>query len=470
MIGLLLVSAQQFGQYRRVLLKAIEHAAFFRSALMDAPKAFETAIIKKISWRILPLVLVAYCVAYVDRANIAVAALTMNNDLGFSAFTYGLGAGIFFLGYVMFEVPSNLVLERVGARRWIARIMFTWGILSAACALIAGPKSFFVLRFLLGVAEAGFFPGVVLYFTYWFPDRYRGRIISVLFLAVPAANALSNAVSGAILEMNGFLGLRGWQWVFLLEAAPAVILSFVVLRGLTDRPSLATWLDANERLWLERELDEERARVEARERLTLSKALMDPRVFNLSIIWMLTFTAGYGTGFFMPQIVKGLGLSNWMTGIASAIPFLVGMIALLIWGWSSDRSRERRRHLIIASTIGSIGFVAAGMLGSSYWSLAATSLALAGMYGVRPSFWPLPSIFLSGTAAAGAIALIDSIGNLGGYVGPFIVGWIKDSTNSFEIALYFLAACSLASGVVAFFANRACGASVARPREFAEQR
>jgi ACS family tartrate transporter-like MFS transporter len=431
---------------------------------MDAPKAFETAIIKKICWRILPLVLVAYCVAYVDRANIAVAALTMNKDLGFSAFTYGLGAGIFFLGYVLFEVPSNLILERVGARLWITRIMFTWGILSAACVFITGPKSFFVIRFLLGVAEAGFFPGVVLYFTYWFPDRYRGRIIATLFLAVPGANALSNVVSGAILEMNGVLGLRGWQWVFLIEAAPAVILSFVVLRTMVDRPALAGWLTADERQWLERELAEERDRVEARERLTLSKALMDPRVINLSIIWMLTVTAGYGTGFFMPQIVKGLGLSNLMTGVASAIPFLVGMIALLIWGWSSDRSRERRWHLISASMMGSVGFVAAGLLGSSFWSLAAMSLALAGIYGVRPSFWPLPSIFLSGTAAAGGIALINSIGNLGGYVGPFIVGWIKDSTNSFEIALYFLAACSLASGVVAFFANRACGVPIGRLR------
>ncbi len=210
-------------------------------------RAFEAAVIKKICWRILPLVLVAYCVAYVDRANIAVAALTMNKDLGFSAFTYGLGAGIFFLGYVMFEVPSNLVLERVGARRWIARIMLTWGILSAACAFIAGPRSFFVLRFLLGVAEAGFFPGVVLYFTYWFPDCYRGRIIAALFLAVPGANALSNVVSGAILEMNGVLGLRGWQWVFLIEAAPAIILSLVVLRTLIDRPALAPWLGAEER-------------------------------------------------------------------------------------------------------------------------------------------------------------------------------------------------------------------------------
>ena len=431
-------------------------------------KAFETAVIRKVCWRILPLVLISYCVAYVDRANIAVAALTMNKDLGFSAFTYGLGAGIFFLGYVMFEVPSNLVLERVGARRWIARIMFTWGILSAACAFIGGPRSFFILRFLLGVAEAGFFPGIVLYFTYWFPDRYRGRIIATLFLAVPGANALSNALSGAILEMNGVLGLRGWQWVFLIEAAPAVILSVVVLRTMIDRPALAPWLRPEERDWLQRQLDEERARVEAREQLTLGKALRDPRLINLSVIWMLTVTAGYGASFFMPQIVKGLGLSNLMTGVASAVPFLVGMIALLIWGWSSDRKPERRWHLISASIMGAAGFVAAGMLGSSFWALAAMSLALAGIYGVRPSFWPLPSIFLSGTAAAGGIALINSVGNLGGYVGPFIVGWIKDSTSSFEMALYFLAACSLASGAIAFVANRACGVQVARLRRIAE--
>jgi ACS family tartrate transporter-like MFS transporter len=326
----------------------------FRESALDAPKAFETAVIKKIAWRILPLILVAYCIAYVDRSNIAVAALTMNKDLGFSAFTYGLGAGIFFLGYSIFEIPSNLILERVGARRWIARIMFTWGILSAACAFVTGPTSFIVIRFLLGVAEAGFFPGVVLYFTYWFPDRYRGRIIATLFIAVPVANAFSNVVSGAILEMNGRLGLRGWQWVFLIEAAPAVILSFVVLRTMIDRPSLANWLEPHELQWLEKELNEERAKAEGRGRLTLGKALTDSRVIALSIIWMLTVTAGYGTTFFLPQIVKGLGLSNLMTGVASAIPYLVGMIALLIWGWSTDRSGERRWHFIVASVIGSI--------------------------------------------------------------------------------------------------------------------
>jgi MFS transporter, ACS family, tartrate transporter len=436
----------------------------------DVSQAFETALIKKIAWRILPLILVAYCIAYLDRANIAVAALTMNKDLGFSAFTYGLGAGIFFLGYFIFEVPSNLILERVGARRWIARIMFTWGILSAACAFVTGPTSFIVVRFLLGVAEAGFFPGVMLYFTYWFPARFRGRITAMLFLAGPTANALSNVAGGALLEMNGVLGLRGWQWVFISEAAPAVILSFVVLRKMIDRPSDANWLEPDERQWLEKELDGERAEVEAQGRLTLGKALMDSRVVALSTIYFLSVTAGYGTTFFLPQIVKGLGLSNFMTGLASAIPYLIGMIALLLWGWSSDRRGERRWHLIAASVTAAVGFSLAGVAGNSFWSLPAICLAVIGIYGTRPTFWPLPSIFLSGTAAAGGLALINSIGNLGGYVGPFIVGWIKDSTNSFEMALYFLAACSLALGALVFVARRASDARGGRLREFVETR
>ncbi|MGA7807743.1 MFS transporter [Bradyrhizobium sp.] len=437
---------------------------------MDAPQAFETAVIRKIARRILPLILLAYCIAYIDRANIAVAALTMNKDLGFDAFTYGLGAGIFFVGYFIFEVPSNLILERVGARRWIARIMFTWGLLSAACAFVTGPTSFIVVRFLLGAAESGFFPGVVLYFTYWFPYRFRGRVIAVLFLAGPIANALSNIASGAILGMNGVLGLHGWQWVFMIEAPPALILSFVVLRTMIDRPSSANWLQPDERHWLEKELDDERAGSEAQGRLSLGKALMDSRVATLSMIYFLSVTAGYGTTFFLPQIVKSLGLSNFRTGVVSAIPYLVGMIALLVWGWSSDRSGDRRWHLIAASVTAGVGFAAAGAAGSSLWSLPAMCLALVGIYGTRPTFWPLPSIFLSGTAAAGGIALINSIGNLGGYAGPFIVGWIRNSTNSFEMALYFLAGCSLALGALVFVARRASDARSGRLPGIAETR
>jgi MFS transporter, ACS family, tartrate transporter len=417
----------------------------------------EAAIVKKIAWHVLPLAIIAYCIAYIDRTNIAVAALTMNKDLGFSATIFGLGAGVFFLGYFIFEVPSNVILERVGARLWIARIMFTWGIFSAACAFVTGPISFMVIRFLLGAAEAGFFPGMILYFTYWFPDRYRGRMIAGLFLAQPVANALANIMSAVILEMDGVLGFRGWQWVFIIEAVPAVILSLVVLRMMTDRPSLAPWLEPNEQQWLAAELERERVRIEGQQRLTLAKALLDPRVAALSLIYFTSVTANYGTTFFMPQIVKGLGLSNLMTGFASAIPYLVGMIGLVLWGWSSDRSQERRWHLIVASVVGCVGLAAAGALAGSFLSLAAMSVAVVGIYGSRASFWPLPSLFLSGTAAAGAIAFINAVGNLGGYVGPFVVGWIKDTTNSFEMALYFLAACSLASGVIALFSTRASG-------------
>jgi MFS transporter, ACS family, tartrate transporter len=422
---------------------------------MDMPKAFENAVIGKIAWRILPLMLAAYCVAYMDRANVAVAALTMNKDLGLSPFAYGLGAGIFFLGYFLFEIPSNLLLERVGARRWIARIMFTWGIVSAGCAFVKGPTSFIIARFLLGVAEAGFFPGVILYLTYWFPDRFRGRIIATLFLGGPISNALSNIASGAILGMNGLLGLRGWQWVFVIEAAPAVILSIIIFWAMIDQPSSAGWLSPDEHRWLRRELENDRAKAAALGRLTLIKALLDSRVMALAIVYFLLVTAGYGTTFFLPQIMKGLGLSDMATGIVSAIPYLIGMFALLAWGWSSDRRAERRWHLIGASITAGAGFAAAGMAGSSLWSLPAMCVAIVGIYGTRPTFWPLPSIFLSGTAAAGGIALINSVGNLGGYLGPSIVGWIRESTDSFEIALYCLAAFALAAGAVVFIAKEA---------------
>jgi MFS transporter, ACS family, tartrate transporter len=425
----------------------------------------EKGVISKIAWRILPLILVAYCVAYIDRSNIAVAALTMNRDLGLSAFIYGLGAGIFFVGYFIFEIPSNLILDRVGARRWIARILFTSGIFSAATAFVAGPVSFVVVRFLLGIAEAGFFPGIILYLTYWFPDRYRGRVISAFFLALPIANAISNVVSGLLLGMDDFLGIRSWQWLFLIQATPAIVLSFVVLRTMTDRPALAKWLQPHERQWLEAELETDRAGPRGSEKLTLAAALTDSRVIILSMIYFLSITAGYGMTFFMPQIVKGLGFSNLMSGVASAIPYLVGMIGLLLWGWSSDRSRERRWHLISALIAGCVGLAAAGAFVGSLWALAAMCFAQAGIYGSRPSFWPLPSMFLSGSAAAGGIALINSIGNVGGYVGPFVVGWIKDSTNSFEMGLYFLAACLLASSAIAFYANRA---GVARPLVIAQ--
>lgn len=411
--------------------------------------------ILKVSSRLLPFIVVCYLVNYIDRTNISFAALTMNKDLGLSAYVYGLGAGIFFFGYAFFEVPSNLVLQRVGARLWIARIMITWGIISGLMATVTGPVSFLVLRFLLGVAEAGFFPGIIFYLTHWFPSAVRARAISILYVAIPVSNAVAAIISGFILGMDGILGLKGWQWIFIIEAIPAVLLAFVVLKLMPERPAVATWLTTEQREWLEGTLQAERAQVESTGHLSLLQALTDWRVLVLSAIYLTSVTAGYGVVFFLPQIVKGLGLSNLMTGFVTAIPYAIGTIGLLLWGYSSDRRNERRWHLIISTAMAAVGLLCAGWLSHSFWAIAAMSVFMVGIYGSRPTFWPLPSQFLTGTAAAAGIALINSIGNLGGYVGPFIVGWIKDSTKSFEMGLYFLAACALSSAVIAFFATRA---------------
>jgi MFS transporter, ACS family, tartrate transporter len=433
-------------------------------SIAESAQAIEHRTIAKVSWRLLPLVALAYCIAYIDRSNISFAALTMNKDLGFSAYIYGWGAGIFFFGYFLFEIPSNLILEKVGARIWIARIMITWGIISALTAFVTGPWSFLTIRFLLGVAEAGFFPGMILYFTYWFPSQYRGRVISTLFIAQPVANAIASIASAAILEMDGILGIKGWQWIFIIEALPAVLLGLVILWVMTDKPPRANWLTMEERTWLQARIDDENRQVESAGRLTLMRALPDPRVVALSAIYLMSVTANYGIVFFMPQIIKGIGLTNMMTGLVSAVPYIIGTIGLIAWGWSSDRNKERRWHLIVASTLGAAGLAFAAWAGASYWALLGMSAATVGIYGSRAAFWPMPSIFLTGTAAAGAIASINATGNLGGYFGPFIVGWIKDSTKSFEAGLYFLAACSLMAAGIAFIAARAAGDRAAMAR------
>ena len=433
-------------------------------AIAEGAQTIERRTIAKVSWRLLPLVALAYCIAYIDRSNISFAALTMNKDLGFSAYIYGWGAGIFFFGYFLFEIPSNLILEKIGARIWIARIMITWGIISALTAFVTGPTSFLIIRFLLGAAEAGFFPGMILYFTYWFPAEYRGRVISTLFVAQPVANAVASIVSAAILGMDGILGFKGWQWIFILEALPAVLLGLVIFKVMTDKPARAEWLAEDERNWLQARIDSENRQVESTGRLTLMRALGDPRVVALSLIYLASVTANYGIVFFMPQIIKGIGLSNMMTGVAASVPYIIGTIGLIAWGWSSDLNQERRWHLIVASTLGALGLAFAAWSGASWWALLGMSAATTGIYGSRAAFWPMPSLFLTGTAAAGAIALINATGNLGGYIGPFIVGWIKDATDSFQAGLYFLAACSLMAAIIAFFAARAAGDPAAMAR------
>jgi MFS transporter, ACS family, tartrate transporter len=414
--------------------------------------ALEKQTIAKISWRLLPLIVIIYFVAYIDRTNVGFAALGMNKELGFTAYIYGWGAGIFFLGYFLFEVPSNVILAKVGARRWIARIMVTWGIVAGAMAFTQGPISFLVLRFLLGAAEAGFFPGIILYFTFWFPKVYRARVIAALFLAVPGSNAVTAILSGALLQLDGYMGIAGWKWLFMVEAVPAVLLAAVVFFMLTDRPARATWLKPEERDWLEAELEGERREiVTGHGTLSLVQALTDRRVIALAMIYMTIVTATYGITFFLPLIVKGAGFSDAMTGVITAIPYVIGTVGMVLWSFSSDRKKERRWHFIVACIVAATGLFAAGWLGASVWGLAALSVATVGLYGSKPSFWPLPSEFLSGTGAACGIALINSIGNLGGFAGPYAVGWLKDFTGSYQSGLYFLAACALLSAIIASF-------------------
>ena len=409
----------------------------------------ERRTIRKVAWRLLPLIVVIYFVAYIDRTNVSFAAFGMTRDLGLTAYIFGWGAGIFFIGYFIAEVPSNLLLERFGARLWIARIMITWGFMAAAMAFVQGTWSFLILRFLLGIAEAGFFPGVILYFTYWFPKEYRGRVIAALFLAVPGSNALTAVISGALLGLDGTWGIAGWKWLYIVEAIPAVLLAFVVLRYLTDKPEVADWLEPDEKQWLTSTLESERqATVKKTGHMSVGQALMDRRVICLASIYFTIVTATYGITFFLPQIVKGLGGSDFRTGLLTAAPYVIGTIGMIVWSQSSDKTRERKWHYIVACMLGAAGLAAAGALGSTYGALVAIAVATIGIYGSKPSFWPMPSEFLTGSAAAGGIALINSIGNLGGFLGPYAVGWIKDSTGGFDAALYFLAGMAVLSALI----------------------
>jgi ACS family tartrate transporter-like MFS transporter len=410
----------------------------------------ERRVMAKISWRLLPLVIAIYFVAYIDRTNVGFAALTMNHDLGLSASVFGWGAGIFFLGYFLFEVPSNLMLHRIGARVWICRIMLSWGLVSAASAFAVGPASFVVLRFLLGVAEAGFFPGIILYFTYWYPASYRARVIALFYMAAPLANAVSAAASGLILKLDGFAGIAGWKWIFILESIPAIALALVVLGWLTDGPEVARWLSAEEKAWLTGQLAAERAAIAQKGRLTLWRALTDSRTLVLAGIYFLLTISSYGIVFFLPQIVKHFGFSSVKTGLLTAVPYVIGTVGMVLLGYSSDRKRERRFHLILAAVAAAAGLAGVALCANPYWAMAAMAVAAVGLWGSRPIFWPLPSVFLLGASAAGGIGFINGVGNLGGFAGPYVVGLIKDATGSFSWALYFLAASSLLGAVITF--------------------
>jgi ACS family tartrate transporter-like MFS transporter len=408
----------------------------------------ETRTLRKVTLRIVPFVMLLYFIAFIDRVNIGFAALTMNKDLGFSPTVFGFGAGIFFLGYFLFEVPSNLVLDKVGARIWIARVMITWGLISGAMAFVQGPKSFYALRFLLGAAEAGFFPGIILYLSYWFPARQRAAVTAIFMAAAPLSTVLGSPVSGALLEMHGLMGLSGWQWMFIIEAVPALILGVMVLFYMTDRPEKAKWLRDDERNWLVATMNAEAAKKAATASHSVWRGLADPRVIALSLVYFGTSAGLYTLGIWAPQIIKEFGLSSLQVGFLNALPGIVAIVAMVLWARHSDRSGERTWHVVGACLLASLGLVLAGFAGSVLAVLLALTLVNIGISSAKPPLWSMPTLFLSGSAAAAGIATINSIGNLGGFVGPAMIGWIKDITGSFQGGLFFVAGLLVLSAIL----------------------
>ncbi len=415
---------------------------------MNTASPLERQTMRKVYLRLLPFCFALYFICYLDRANIGFAALTMNKDLGLSSYIYGLGAGAFFWGYFILEVPSNLILERVGARRWIGRILISWGIVSGAFAFTQGPISFFILRFGLGLAEAGFFPGIILYFTYWFPPLHRARIIAMFMAAIPVSLGLGAPLSTALLELDGMWGLAGWKLLFLGEAAPAVIFGLFCFFYLPDRPKDAAWLSDAEKAWLDAELQKEAKTVTQHRTFSVLETMYNPRVLALAAIHFGQAAVSVGLAAFSAQIVKSMGLTNMETGFTTAIPYVIGTAAMLVWGSYSDRKNERRWNLTGSCTVMAVGCVVAGIYAGTWMSVVGLSLMTAGLYASNAHLFPLPAVFLSGPALASGIAWVNSVGILGGSVSPPVMGWIKDYTGSFAGGLYALAGFAVMAAIV----------------------
>ncbi|WP_338811543.1 MFS transporter (plasmid) [Agrobacterium leguminum] len=408
--------------------------------VVDKTSALQSGL-KKATTRLVPFLFFAFVVNFLDRVNVGYAALTMNADIGLSATSYGLGAGLFFVGYIMFEVPSNIMLERLGARIWIARIMISWGLISGAMMFVTGPTSFYVLRFLLGIAEAGFFPGIILYITYWFPASSRGRIVGSFMAALPMSAIFGAPLSTWLLSHDGLWGLRGWQLLFVVEAIPAIIGGFVAFFVLTDRPSKAKWLSEDERAALVYELERSTASHAGVSRHSSAWSLIaDSRVLLLSAIYFGVLVGLYAVSYWFPQIMKQLGLTVAQIGIVSAIPYIISAIAMIVWGRSSDRSGERVWHLSFALLVSATGFLTAGLLaGSQVGTAIGISLALIGVFSAAPPFWALATQLFAGEHSAAAIALVNSLATIGGIVAPYWVGWMKDATGDFGLSLIGIA-------------------------------
>jgi MFS family permease len=420
-----------------------------------ANHALISQTVRKVSVRLMPILILANIFSYMDRVNVGFAALTANHDLGLSPLNYAFGASLFFVSYFLFELPSNLIMQRVGARLWISRIMITWGLVSASMALVVGPNSFYLVRFLLGVAEAGFFPGVLLFITYWFPSEYRARYIGLFQLAIPMATVIGAPLSGMILSIDHFAGLKSWQLLYIIEAIPPIILGVISWFYLTDRPAKAAWLEPNERQALQERLD-----LEAREKGYVSRwghgigLIADRRVLFYAALFFTTTSSSSALSLWLPQIVKGFGLSNFATGFVSAIPFAAGAIAMLTWGWVSDRLRERRWCSALPSFLAALGLAACVFTDSGLYQMILITVAGIGIFGVKGPSLALMTEGLTGAVGAGGLALVSSIGNLSGFVAPYVIGWIKNETGSFSLGLLFLAFVVSIAGILPLFHQR----------------
>jgi MFS family permease len=449
----------------------------------------------KAAWRLIPFLILCFLVAILDRVNIGFAALTMNKELGLTAEMFGFGAGIFFFGYFIFEVPSNLILERVGARRWIARIMISWGVIAASFAFVPSisaifqssgfpffdnARTFYLMRFIFGAAEAGFAPGIILYLTYWFTADERARCVGAFQAAAPLALVIGGPFSGFILDtLDGYMRLGGWQWLFVIEGVPSVLVGLWALGYLTDKPGEAAWLEPDERIALQAKIDNERKSREAIRHFKLGEALTSLRILGLSVVYFGIQCAGYGLNYWLPQIVKGVatdvnldkvtGISiNALTGYLVAVPYAFAMVAMILWTRHSDVTHERIWHVVCPAVVSGLSLIGAAYLGNPILAAVAVTIGVIGVYAASPTFWTLPTGFLTGSAAAGGIALINSIGNLCGFVGPYAIGWIKDATGETTLGLVVLAAGSIMSGVITFLMGHDSKLEMAGSRIMAE--
>jgi len=411
---------------------------------------FEQATLRKVSRRLIPFLFVLQVASYLDRINVGFAQLQMKSALGFSDTVYGLGTGIFFIGYFFFEVPSNLILSRTGARVWIARIMITWGVISSAMAIVRNPAEFYALRFLLGVAEAGFFPGVIYYLGRWFPARERASAVSRFMTATAVSGIVGGPLSGALFTLDGVAGLAGWQWIFVAEGIPSIVLGVSTLFFLTDRPEEARWLSAAEREHLDATMRAETDDIVRRGHVSLRDALLHPTVWLLGLLSFTLLVGLYSISFWLPQIVKAFsGRDNVEVAFLSAIPYVAAAIAMVLVSAHSDSKQERCMHIAFAALVGAAGLAASAIVQAPIPGLIALSGAAVGVFSAIPVFWSLPTAFLTGTPAAGAIALINSLGNLGGFAGPYLIGRVRDVTGGFTGSLLAIAGLLVGSAALA---------------------